>query len=80
MQDVSEEMSIEDRWNRIKNSSISTFNEILSPKILKDKEWISNNAVREIEDQRVKKSLVLIVVPEKRRKEPQMSMHKQMIE
>ena len=59
LQEVSEEMSIEDKWNQIKSATISTCNEILGPKKSKHKEWISNNTIREIEDRRVKKSQVL---------------------
>ena len=58
LQELMEEETIDERWQKVKGALTSTCNEVLGPRTLKHKEWISTETLKKIEERKAKKAAV----------------------
>ena len=58
LQELMEEETIDERWQKVKGAVTSTCNEVLGPRTPKHKGWISTETLKEIEERKAKKAAV----------------------
>ena len=58
LQELMEEETIDERWQKVKGAVTSTCNEVLGPRTPKHKGWISTETLKKIEERKAKKVAV----------------------
>ena len=58
LQELMEEETIDERWQKVKGAVTSTCNEVLGLRTLKHKDWISTETLKKIEERKAKKAAV----------------------